>query len=231
MIKVLLWDIDGTLLNFLEAEKYAIRKCFSVFHLGICTDEMLAKYSKINDKYWKMLERGEITKPEVLYNRFAEFFQTENIEFDEIDAFNAEYQVSLGDKIFFNDNSYPLVKKFKNRVKQYAVTNGTLVAQKRKLERSGLGDLFDGVFISECIGTAKPKKEFFDFVMEKIGTYSKDEIMIVGDSLTSDMLGGVNAGIKCCWYNPYGEENKLGLELDYEVHDLNQIDEIVESTK
>lgn len=227
MIKVILWDIDGTLLNFKEAEKYAIRKCFSNFGLGECSDEMLARYSKINDKYWKMLERGEITKREVLHNRFEEFFMNEKIVFDEIDAFNKDYQIRLGDTIFFNDNSYELVKELKNHVKQYAVTNGTYTAQKRKLERSGLDKLFDDVFISEHIGIDKPNKRFFEYVWEKIGMYDKDEIMIVGDSLTSDMQGGVNAGIRCCWYNPYGVENKSGLELEFEVQNLWQIKEMI----
>lgn len=227
MIKVILWDIDGTLLNFPEAEKYAIRKCFSLFHLGECTDDMLTSYSTINTKYWKMLERGEITKKEVLHNRFEEFFQKENMIFDEIDAFNENYQVALGDSIFFNDNSYELVKQLKHSVKQYAVTNGTLVAQERKLKRSGLDEIFDEVFISEQVGIDKPNKAFFDAVWEKIGAYEKDEIMIVGDSLTSDMQGGVNAGIICCWYNPYGADNNSGLKLDYEIQNLWQVETLL----
>lgn len=227
MIKVILWDIDGTLLNFHEAEKYAIRKCFSSFHLGECTDEMLARYSKINDKYWKMLERGEISKREVLHNRFEEFFRKEKIDFHDVTAFNEMYQVSLGDEIFFNDDSYELVKRLKGHVKQYAVTNGTYVAQERKLARSGLDKLFDGVFISEQVGIDKPNKAFFDFVWEKIGTYNSDEVMIVGDSLTSDMQGGVNAGILTCWYNPHRAVNQSGLELSYEIQDLREIEKVL----
>lgn len=227
MIKVLLWDIDGTLLNFLEAEKYAIRKCFSIFNLGECTDEMLGKYSKINDKYWKMLERGEITKKEVLHNRFEEFFKLEKIAFADVEAFNGEYQVRLGDEIFFNDDSYELMKKLKGHVLQYAVTNGTYVAQKRKLERSGLDRLFDGVFISEHIGVEKPNKAFFDYIWDEIGHYGKDEVMIIGDSLTSDIKGGENAGIISCWYNPYKLENKLNVKPNFEINDLHQIEEII----
>ena len=74
MIKTLLWDIDGTLLDFSKAEEYGIRKCFEVFSLGECTDEMLKDYSKINRSYWERLERGELTKSEVLVGRFCEFF-------------------------------------------------------------------------------------------------------------------------------------------------------------
>lgn len=161
MIKVILWDIDGTLLNFKKSEKYAIRTCFSMFGLGECTDEMLARYSEINHGYWKRLEAGMITKQEVLHGRFEEFFRSEGISSDKVKEFNDEYQMRLGDKAFFNDNGYQIVLDLKKEVKQYAVTNGTYVAQTRKLEKSGLDSLLDGVFISDQIGYEKPDVRFF----------------------------------------------------------------------
>lgn len=227
MIKTLLWDIDGTLLNFEKAENYAIKKCFQIFEIGECTDEMVARYSPINRKYWEKLERDEITKPEVLRGRFKEFFETENIDFDRVDDFNAEYQVRLGDKVFFCDNGFEVVSGLKGKIKQYAVTNGTFVAQSRKLTQSGLIDVFDDVFISDKIGFEKPSIEFFNAVQDKIGTFRKDDVMIIGDSLTSDIKGGNNAGILCCWYNPLGFENKTDLKIDYEIKNLNEIFNII----
>ena len=227
MIKVLLWDVDGTLLDFKQAEYAAIKKCFEIFELGVCSDEMILRYSAINRKYWQKLERGEITKQEVLVNRFTEFFKTENIQTDCAVEFNKEYQKWLGETICFCDNSYELLQSLKGRVKQYAVTNGTKAAQDRKLSKSGLIDIFDGVFISEVVGCEKPGIEFFEHVWEKIGTYEKEEIMIVGDSLTSDMQGGNNAGIVCCWYNPKGMENNTDLKIEYEIDDLQKVAEIL----
>ncbi len=223
MIKTLLWDIDGTLLNFEKAENYAIKKCFEIFEIGECTDEMVARYSLINRKYWEMLERGEITKPQVLRNRFKEFFEKENICFDRVDDFNAEYQVRLGDRVFFCDNGLETVMTLKGKVRQYAVTNGTFVAQSRKLSQSGLDKIFDGVFISDKIGFEKPSVEFFDAVQSEIGKFFDDEVMIIGDSLTSDIQGGNNANILCCWYNPTGIENKTSLRIDYEIKDIAEI--------
>ena len=227
MIKVLLWDIDGTILDFLAAEKEAMKKCFQICGLGECTDEMIARYSRINRKYWEMLERGEITKPEVLVGRFEEFFASEGIVTDCAPEFNKEYQVRLGDTICFHDNAYELLKSLKGSVKQYAVTNGTMVAQDRKLKLSGLIDIFDDVFISEELGVEKPGIGFFEKVWEKIGTYEPNEVMIIGDSLTSDMQGGNNAGILCCWYNPKGAVNDKGVRIDYEIEDLQKVRGIV----
>lgn len=223
MIKSLLWDIDGTLLDFKAAEKAALRACFSVFHLGECSDEMIARYSEINQNYWRRLEAGKLSKAEILYKRFEDFFATENIKCDEISAFNREYQVRLSDTIVFIDNAYDLVKSLKGYVKQYAVTNGTYLAQSRKLEKSGLNQLLDGIFISEKVGYEKPNIHFFDFVFSQIEFCDRDQIMIVGDSLTSDMRGGNNAGIKCCWYNPNREEVGSGITIDYSIQNLNQV--------
>lgn len=224
MIKVILWDIDGTLLNFEKSEKYAIRKCFSLFELGECTDEMLAKYSKINRRYWEGLEKGELSKSEVLIGRFQEFFKEQNLPVEKAEAFNAEYQMRLGDKAFYCDAGEQIVQQLKERgIRQYAVTNGTITAQQRKLKISGLDKLLDGVFISDVIGVEKPNIGFFEAVWHEIGFYKKNEVMIVGDSLTSDIQGGNNAGILCCWYNPKSQPNNKGVHIDYEIKDLREV--------
>ena len=111
MIKVILWDMDATLLDFLAAERAAMKSCFQKHGLGECTDEMLARYSLINRRYWEMLERGEMSKADILVNRFKEFFASEGITTDCAENFNADYQVALGDTICFRDNGYELVKK------------------------------------------------------------------------------------------------------------------------
>lgn len=228
MIKVILWDVDGTLLDFKSAEKVAIRQCFASHNMGECTDEMLKNYSAINKKYWEALERGEIAKPEVLVGRFREFFTSEGLPVGNAESFNQEYQVRLGDTVVFCDNAFELVKKYKGVVKQYAVTNGTKVAQDKKLKNSGLDKLFDGIFISDVLGVEKPNIGFFDKVFEVIGHFEQKEILIVGDSLTSDMCGGNNAGILTCWYNPGKMENTKGINVDFEVENLWKIEQILQ---
>ena len=228
MIKVILWDVDGTLLDFEAAEKVAIRQCFASHDMGECTDEMLSRYIVINRKYWEALERGELTKPEVLVGRFREFFETEGLPVKHAESFNKEYQVRLGDTIVFCDNVFELLQKYKGQIKQYAVTNGTKVAQDRKLKNSKLDTLFDGIFISDVLGVEKPNKEFFDKVFEAIGNYEKDEVIIVGDSLTSDIKGGNNAGILTAWYNPKRIENAKNVNIDFQISNLWEIEQILQ---
>lgn len=223
----LLWDVDGTLLDFASAEEAAIRALFSEFRLGVCTEEMLSRYSAINKKYWERLERGEMSKPEILVGRFREFFDEEGMDSSIAEAFNDRYQLSLGDTIAYCDDSYELVLSLKGKIPQYVVSNGTVTAQTKKLNRSGFDKLMDGVFLSEDLGYEKPRKEFFDIVMESIGKPEKDRVLIIGDSLTSDILGGNIAGIKTCFYNPKASDNNTKAVPDYEIRDLRQVIELL----
>lgn len=227
MIKVILWDIDGTILDFKASEKHALRTCFSLFHLGDCTDAMVARYSEINRQYWNRLERGELPKAQILVERFETFFRQENILCEDADAFNQAYQIQLSETICFLDDAYHILQDLSAYVKQYAVTNGTYAAQKRKLEASGLEKIFDASFISDEIGAEKPSIEFFSHVFRQIGPYPKQEILIIGDSLTSDIQGGNNAGIRCCWYNPQHHKNNTHLRIDHIIWNLNQVKDII----
>lgn len=228
MISTILWDVDGTLLDFIAAEKAAIKTLFGEFNLGQCSDEMIKRYSEINKTYWQRLERGEITKQEVLVGRFKEFFKSEGIDISVVEEFNSLYQLRLGDTIVYHDDSLEIIKSLQGRVRQYVVSNGTVEAQSKKLRLSGLGEQVDGIFLSEHIGVEKPNIEFFDKVLEEIKPADRSSILIVGDSLTSDIQGGNNAGIVTCWYNPLGDKAPDKYRIDYEISDLHQIYEIIE---
>ena len=236
MLKVILWDIDNTLLDFDKAEVAALNRGFEEFELGKFTDEMLKEYMVINKRRWQMLERGEMAKQEVVEGRFVEFFEGRGLPTDIAASFNNRYQVLLGETICFRDDAYNIVKDLKGKVLQCAASNGTKVAQTGKLKNSGLGELFDLVFISEEVGAEKPAKAFFDKALRESETWLREngcldleeemkleEVIIIGDSLTSDMKGGNNAGIKTCWYNPKGLVNDKAVKVDYEVKDLHEV--------
>ena len=221
-MKKILWDIDGTLLNFDLAETAAIYKCFEIFNLDKPSEDMLKTYKVITDSYWKRLERNEITRDEVLLDRFREFFARFGLRTDIVEDFNEKFQIELGKTYVFNPYGEEIVKKLAESYDQYAVTNGSLTAQRGKLEGSNLNNIFKKSFISELVGFEKPDTRFFDYVFEKIESYDLDDYVIIGDSLTSDMLGGKNAKIKTIWFNPEGKENSLNLDLDYEISSLDE---------
>lgn len=229
MITTIFWDVDGTLLDFDAAERAAMRTLFAAFDLGECTEEMLRRYSEINVGFWRRLERGEIIKPQVLVGRFEQFFGEYGIDPSIAPAFNERYQLTLGDTIVYRDDSLDLVKRLKGRVKQYVASNGTVAAQTKKLRRSGLGEWMDGVFLSESVGFEKPDVRFFDAVFAAIGPVDRSGVMIVGDSLTSDMQGGMNAGIGTCWYNPERKPVPEGYRVDRVIADLNELPLILDA--
>lgn len=230
-MQVLLWDVDGTLLDFQAAEKAAIQNLFREFSLGECTEEMLRVYSGINRAHWERLERGEITKQQVLLGRFEEFFRQMDIDPDLAPVFNARYQVALGDTVVYRDDSLAIVKALRGKVKQYVVSNGTVIAQSKKLRLSGLGEEMDGIFLSEELGIEKPSVGFFHKVFAAIDSVPRDQVLIIGDSLTSDIRGGNNAGIKTCWVNPKHAPRNPEIHVDYEIEALSQLEDQLETLK
>ncbi|WP_029230935.1 YjjG family noncanonical pyrimidine nucleotidase [Butyrivibrio sp. VCB2006] len=247
MIRVILWDLDNTLLDFDVAEKEALTTDFKEFGLPEFTEDMLSEYMVINRRRWQALERGEMEKQEVLEGRFREFFGLKGFDTSIAAAFNDRYQELLGETICYRDNSYELVKELKGKYLQCMASNGTKKAQTGKLLNSGFDKLFDLSFISEEIGVEKPAIGFFDVALEEVnkwllenetkireeylGKVKPSEILMVGDSLTSDMRGANNAGLIACWYNPKNITNDLGVSIDHEIKNLNEIYDILNSCK
>lgn len=231
MIKVILWDLDNTIIDFPSSEKDALISTFKYFNLINLDDEKIKRYSSINHNYWKKLELNEVEKSFMLTQRFKDFFLSENIEFYDFEEFNYQYQIRLGDTIVFNDNAYEIISILKKEYKQYIVTNGTALSQQNKLNKSNLLDIIDDVFISDNIGYEKPNINFFNHVFSNIDFDSTEEIIIIGDSLSGDIQGANNANIKCCWYNPNKLDAPNNLRIDYIIDDLNQLFDILSNLK
>lgn len=224
---ILLWDVDDTLLDFGYSERYAIKQCFESIGREI-NDEWILRYSAINDSYWKRLEKGEVTKAEVLRGRFADLFAEMNFEVEEekLKEFQLRYQKELGNVYHYRDSSYELCNKLKGCCRQYLVTNGVESTQRSKLKLSGLDALMNDVFISEVIGFVKPRKEFFDACFAQIPDFSKERVLLIGDSLSSDIKGAVNAGVASCWYNPKGKTADT-IMPDYVIGNLWEVEKII----
>lgn len=221
----ILWDNDNTLMDFEYSLHKALKACFEAFDLSI-NDQIIARYEEINSAYWKRLERGEITKAQLLDGRFIDLFGELGYQVD-VAAFRKLFQVELGSYYSYLDNSIEICKKLHGNVKQYIVTNGVEETQIRKIKAAGFYELMEEIFISGVIGYEKPRKEFFDYCLKQIEEKDPDKILIVGDSLTSDIAGGNHAGIRTCWYNPKGKTAGEEYVIDYEIQNLEQIFEVI----
>ena len=217
MIKTILWDIDGTILNFQSAAENSLKNTFRKFGYGEITDELLHMYEEINDVYWCKLEKGEITKEKLLVERFVEFFTKIGVETTRVKEFNQAYLNGLLDTVVFMPEAYETVKKLHPQYKQYIVTNGVKELQRKKIAKAHIEEFFDGIFISDEIGYEKPHIEFFNYVFDRIPTKNPDEVIIIGDSLTSDIAGGIRAGIHTCWYHPSNEENHSDVKPEFTI--------------
>ena len=224
-IKAILYDVDGTLLDFETQEEVALSYCFKKYNLGELSEEKLELYKRINLGYWEMFEKNLITKEKLVVKRFEDYLEALGVKLD-AEEVNDTYFSKLGDTIVFNDNSYELVKSLKGKIKQYVVTNGAIRVQKTKLAKSGFDKLMDDVFISDEVGYQKPRKEFFDAIKNRLGDIANDEILIVGDSLTSDMKLADNCNLISCFYNPKKKDYKVDFKIDYEISDLNEVKKI-----
>ena len=224
-IKAILYDVDGTLLDFEIQEEVALSYCFKKYNLGELSEEKLELYKRINLGYWEMFEKNLITKEKLVVKRFEDYLEALGVKLN-AEEVNDTYFSKLGDTIVFKDNSYELVKSLKGKIKQYVVTNGAIRVQKTKLAKSGFDKLMDDVFISDEVGYQKPRKEFFDAIKNRLGDIANDEILIVGDSLTSDMKLADNCNLVSCFYNPKKKDYKVDFKIDYEISDLNEVKKI-----
>ncbi len=196
-------DVDGTLFDFDRSESEAFRKLCA--HLGVpCTEELHAHYHDVNLSYWKLYEKGLAEREYFFPQRFIDAFRDFGYETDGQDA-NHAYLEFLSRECFVYPGAMELIQELSGRGFVYLCTNGDALVQERRLEASGILPYVAGVFISEKVGCQKPTKEYFSEVFKTV-PYGPDCIMI-GDSLTSDILGGVNASLDTVWYCPPGTVN------------------------
>lgn len=224
----ILWDLDQTLLNFDLSMEHALRAVFAKYRLPV-NEEITTRYDAINRSCWLRLESGELTKEQVTVGRFRILFEELGITHVTPEEINAEYQRELGDVFFYMDGAKELVTLLKERgYRQYVVTNGVNTTQASKMRRSGLDRIMDGVFVSEVMGYPKPRSEYFDACFAALPDVAREECILVGDSLTSDMRGAENAGVASCWFNPEGRAKDVEVRTDYEIRRLEELLQILE---
>lgn len=219
----LLFDADDTIFDFAAAEKSALKDAMIKNGLPY-SDALHLMYSKINQSYWQAFERGEIRKKDIYLGRFVTFLEKTGLSCN-LQSLGSDYESSLGKYHYFIDGAYEMCLRLKEKYRLYIVTNGMKQVQERRIKESGLDGIISGMFISEAVGVPKPEKKYFDYVFDNIKEKDKSKILIIGDSQTSDISGGVNAGIDTCWYNPSG--TKVKIVPTYEVENYAQLEEIL----
>lgn len=229
MFEILLLDLDDTILDFHKAEHIAIGKTLK--EMGIDpTDAVRARYSAINKLCWEALERGEMTRAEVLVERFARLFAELGCAAGP-ERCARTYEANLGIGHYFLPGAEEAMEALFGKYRLFLTSNGTASVQKGRMESAGLYRFFEKVFVSQEIGANKPSKVYFDRCFAQIPGFDPGKALIVGDSLSSDILGGNNAGIATCWVNPGHAPRPGDLRVDFEIERFAQLPALLEGLK
>ena len=201
------FDLDNTLLDFTKSEHKAITALLKLYNLP--HDDKTAKlYSEINASFWKAFELGKIKKEEIFSGRFLKLLRVLGEERD-AKAMGEDYFNFLSEGYDVVDGAFEILEYLRDKgYKIYATTNGVAFTQYKRIKNSGLEPLFDGVFVSEDAGHQKPEKEYFDYVIDNTDEKNRNNILVIGDSQSSDILGAINSGLDSCWYNPNDGKNQ-----------------------
>ncbi len=228
MIEFLFLDLDDTILDFKKAERIAVRQAIS--EAGVeATDAVCTRYSEINLLHWQMLERGEITREQVLVNRFAALFEELGHSVNP-EAVARNYERLLGAGHYYLPGAEETVKQVLfGKYRMFLASNGTASVQHSRLTSADLYPYFEKIFVSEDIGYNKPSREYFDGCFRQIPDFDASKALMVGDSLTSDILGGINAGLRTCWVNPRGIAAPDHIQPDYVIGSITELPALLET--
>ena len=225
--EILLFDADNTVLDFDSSEEQALSRAFCDMGLEF-SQNTLSTYRKNNVSQWQLFEKGLLTKQQVLINRFILTFEDLHLPKDKLDKVATLYEEYLKFGFFVVPHADEVLSQLRTTCQLYVVSNGVAEIQNSRMKGSGLEKYFIARFVSETVGYPKPQIEYFDYCFAHIDNFDKRKTLIIGDSLTSDIQGGVNAGIDTCWFNPTHVENNSQLRPTYEIDDLRQLFDIVQ---
>lgn len=224
--EIILFDVDDTLFNFGMSEEKALHNTFMKFGLPTGLADYWASYREISKVLWGDLEQGQITLQELAVERFKRLIHMHQLEIDAGELSNV-YLEKLGKETHLIEGAVELCERLAD-YRLAVITNGFTAVQTARIENSPLHNTFEHIIMSEEAGAQKPDTKIFDYVFSKLQITDKSKVLIVGDSLTSDIQGGTNYGIDTCWFNPHTTENKLAIKPTFEIQNLMELVEIVE---
>lgn len=227
MLTTVFLDLDDTILDFQRAEAEALRRALTEADAPADAG-VLARYHAINAAQWELLEEGVLTREQVLLGRFDILFQELGLRRSAWEVCE-RYEEYLGEGHWFVPGAEAVLSALAPRYELYLASNGTAAVQHRRLESAGILPWFKGVFISQELGAVKPSPVFFQRCFDAVPGFSRDRAVMVGDSLTSDIRGGRDAGLRTCWFNPRGKPRRADILPDYEVSALEQLPALLET--
>ena len=221
----IMMDIDNTLLDFDAAERKALLETLQQFSLP-CDEAAVSRYHEINSSLWGELNKGKIRRDKLVIERFDRFVKEIGAaaKATELNRAYTEHLATHADVI---PGAEEALQELADVATMIAVSNGTESVERGRLKLSGFEKYFDDIFVSEAVGVSKPNPKIFQMAMRKLGIEHSDKVLVVGDSLSADIQGGVNAGLDTCWVNMNGLENESGLTPTYEVKALCELYPIV----
>ncbi|MFW5959610.1 MAG: YjjG family noncanonical pyrimidine nucleotidase [Chitinivibrionales bacterium] len=222
----ILFDADGTIFDYQRCERDALKETLTKFGITYNTDNteaLLTEYNSINQRLWKAFEENRIDSESVKTERFISLFKEFNISGIAPESFSRAYLESISTQHSLVPEAYSTLKRLSEVKNLAVVTNGFRNTQNRRISLAGIDRFFREVITSQDSGITKPDKRFFSYTFKKTGIQDRSRVLIVGDSLTSDILGGINAGIDTCWYNPEGKECTEGIPLVFQVSSLHSL--------
>ncbi|MBO4281092.1 MAG: HAD-IA family hydrolase [Lachnospiraceae bacterium] len=221
MYRYLLLDFDNTLVDFNETERRALSVTFDALYKRKLSKEEIGIYHRINDSCWKMLERKEIDKPELKRLRFEQFTEAIGIKNADVGEINRTYMDILSKTVVEYPDSFETCRILAKNHTLFVITNGTAYVQKDRLAGASFAPFISGLFISDEIGVNKPAPEFFDAIIKETQDTKRSSYLIVGDSPTSDILFGKNAGVDTCYVGA-GES-----DADYRIGSIGELPQLL----
>ena len=226
MVKSIFLDLDDTILDFRRAERRAISETLRRFGIDP-TPAVVDRYHELNRQQWELLEEGKLTRPQVLTRRFDLLFGELGVDRSSQEA-QAAYEAQLSQGHFFMPGARELLETLAPRYDLYLATNGTPVVQAGRIQSAGIAPYFKDIFISERLGANKPSPAFFQACFAAIPNFDPAAALVVGDSLTSDIRGARNVGLRSCWYNPEDLPSRPDIVPDYTIHALEELPPLLE---
>ena len=225
----LLFDADNTLWDFKKSELFSFEKAFNDFNIPYQA-AYLPIYHEINHKCWSDFEKGLLSQQKLRTMRMELLLKELNLDADFV-AFSQSYQENLANTDFMIEGAKALLKDLSKDFTLVMITNGLKEIQRGRLKNTAIEPFFQSIVISDEIGTAKPQKAFFDYTFEQMQHTDKSDVLVIGDSLSSDIKGGNDYGVDTCWYNIFGKDKDAEIVPTYEIEDLEELRGIVEVSK